>query len=711
MSLLQFYPVEAAGGIDRLLQTASDLAQQRQEEAKTQNADLSLGARLKFTMWKGFTNQTSSPEHSPVEEEPSDSDRSPDDGNDTETPQNASSSGLTSRLATSVWRGITNQTSMETPPSPLTPLSPAISRSPSPSPSPSPLPSAQNHEDNNIQSSPSLQAPSTIWSYAEKLKDSDTAAALAKASSNWRAKALLGTWNVRRRRAASPPNLSVSSSGSPPQGKPVAVRNGSISGGPGLNFDEARRDSLLGIDHTGPYSPPQRPAYFRPPRDSIIVLPDNDPIVASLSSPVISPQYDGGFLNKTKNIQASLASLTRSQTPQPVSKSGPRPLLLSSSSLITASQGNAPRSRSATSTPTPERGQWTDVMRAKGHNLHRGSQSSISSLSPSDALSRPLKSRGSDWDSDTGSSRVIPLNRRSVSPMAPSFRLPPIHRRPTSAGSSSSDRGLLSPPMSSRYSTGDGKTQNLDAADSQGWGRIEIPDSPPIASPPPPRTPITIPSHDGSVRVTDSEQQRGSMVLSDPDGSPLEPPLQSRKLARKKTPPPTQYETEDTSDSSVVQAPPRSPRVRSKHQPSRPAHLRIQDNSRSRAVMEQKMPNPNSLGVEWPVEDVVITPRAASFDVDGLSSALPISSRSPRRSRKVSTEGPERARKLSTDVHEVRGRKISTDSRTRKVSTENKEVTRRSRDSAAEEGDDEGYDDLLSAYESEEGSKMSAVFR
>ena len=55
-------------------------------------------------------------------------------------------------------------------------------------------------------------------------------------------------------------------------------------------------------------------------------------------------------------------------------------------------------------------------------------------------------------------------------------------------------------------------------------------------------------------------------------------------------------------------------------------------------------------------------------------------------------------------------KKILTDLplRTRKVSGEGREGARSSRDSAAIEGDDEGYDDLLSAYESEESSNVSA---
>ena len=84
-----------------------------------------------------------------------------------------------------------------------------------------------------------------------------------------------------------------------------------------------------------------------------------------------------------------------------------------------------------------------------------------------------------------------------------------------------------------------------------------------------------------------------------------------------------------------------------------------------------------------------------------MSSPSPTSSRSPIWSRKNSgDDAAQLSRKLSTEGNEPRPRKISSGSRTRKTS-----ATRKHRESAAEEGDDEGYDDLLSAYESEEGSK------
>jgi hypothetical protein len=59
-------------------------------------------------------------------------------------------------------------------------------------------------------------------------------------------------------------------------------------------------------------------------------------------------------------------------------------------------------------------------------------------------------------------------------------------------------------------------------------------------------------------------------------------------------------------------------------------------------------------------------------------------------------------------LKEERPRKVSTSTRHRKISSSNREGFRRSRsDSAADDGDDEGYDDLLSAYESEENTSLA----
>lgn len=664
MSLLQHYPIESAGGIDRLIQTGYDLARRREDEVKALNSNnaASLGARWRATMWKGFTERLTSPDQSSAESEDqqSEDDHPLDKGDDTDTPKSALSSGFTSRLATSVWRGITNQTSMEPPPSPITPRSPSLS----PLPSPSPL--GNNNEIGSPQGSQLPPGTSGIWGYAEKLKDSDTAATLAKVGSNWRAKALMGTWSVRGSPNSPPDTL-------PEQGRRSASRSESVSESYGSRQAEERRGSLPAIDRSGVYSPPVRPAFFRPPRDSIIITEGF--LTTSPASPEMSPQSDSGFIARTRNLQASLASLTKSAplTRMPTrqsSKSGPRPLLLSPTSPITSGPSNR-ISRSAGGTPMPgnKRGsgqdEWRDFMVSKVHHLHQDSLSSTSSLTPSDAFTRSWKTSQSGWDSDP--SRRVPLNRRSVSPMAPNSRVL-SSSRPASGSSAgtSPDRGILSPVFQSN---------------------LHMLDSPPLASRSVPQTPITGSHPNSTVIINDAEPQRGSVVLGDPTIS--EPFPSPRKYTQKKT---ISYSADETSDSSS-----KSPRVRSKRHPPRPPNIRVRDRSRSRSVPEQ---NNASLGVDWPVQtqdQMVSTPKASTFN-----GQVSPSSPSPARRRKVSSDS-ERPRTFS-DGHEGRVRKVSTGSRSRKVSTGTiREPSRKSRDSAAEEGDDEGYDDLLSAYESEEG--------
>ena len=100
--------------------------------------------------------------------------------------------------------------------------------------------------------------------------------------------------------------------------------------------------------------------------------------------------------------------------------------------------------------------------------------------------------------------------------------------------------------------------------------------------------------------------------------------------------------------------------------------------------------------------DNTVTPRASAFydfNEDSTSSASPVfPTLPPIRTRKVSGDG----RKAHADTSEPRPRKISNRShspRPRKVS-DSKSAKRV--ESGAEEGDDEGYDELLSAYESED---------
>ncbi|KAJ7109261.1 regulator of Vps4 activity in the MVB pathway-domain-containing protein [Mycena epipterygia] len=596
MSLLQLYPIEAAGGIDKVLQTASDLSNRRRNEAKINKPDnLTLGARLKTTMWRGFTNQMPSPDASPPdsEDQEDEEEHAEDEGGET---TDEPSSGLTARFASTVWRGITNKTSMEPPPSPLTPISPM----PPPSPIGSPWQSSKE-EDPEIQ--PEAPVTATIWNYAEKLKDSDAAAAFAKVSSNWRAKALLGTWGGRG--PSSPQNTSQ---GNEPPGE-------------GYMRTEGRHASLPTMHRPEIYSPPSRPAFFRPPRDSVIgssPRPSSPP-----ASPPWSPQSEGGFLSRTRNLQESFAALTRSQSPPlPPSKAGPRPLLLSSSTLITAPPRSRPQSISEAGQLAD--GQWQHVPRGKGHNLQRDSQSSASSLSPLDAVGRGWKPNKSELNPDVNiPSRRVALNRRSVSPMAPISRI-----RPTSGSSSgtSPDRGLRSPTVSST-----------------------------------PRGVQNAPEVTNGTTPSDSN----TLGLS----------LQS----------------EDTTDSEV---PSISPRIRSKRYPSsRPTNIRTEDLSKSKSVADQP-PSPQSLNVDWPEQPydaTVTTPKAATFD-----------NASEGGRRRSSTD---QGRKMSGDGNEARIRKVSGGSRSRKISSGTiKAAGKKNRDSAAEEGDDEGgYDELLSAYESEDG--------
>ncbi|KAJ6455699.1 regulator of Vps4 activity in the MVB pathway-domain-containing protein [Mycena sanguinolenta] len=602
MSLLQLYPVEAAGGIDRLLQTASDLAIRRQDEAKAiKPTNLTLGARLTTSMWRGFTNQMPSPEVSPPESEQEEEEQP----SEAESAQKGDG-GLTARLTSTIWRGITNKSSMEPPPTPLTPISPMMPPSPIRSPWPSAKEEPERDSDTDREGAP---VTATIWNYAEKLKDSDAAAAISKVSSNWRARAILGSWG--RGSSSNPPTA------------PPSPRMDLSPEDAYVRRDDGRHQSLPTMHQPQQmYSPPTRPAFFRPVRDSIMGPPSPRPS-SPPNSPPWSPQSEGGFLSRTRNLQDSFAALTGAARPAPppaASKSGPRPLLLGSTQ-ITAPSHSRPGSIS-------EAGQWQHVPRGKGHNLHRESQSSASSLSPMDAVgARGWRSHTPELNPDMIPGRKVALNRRSVSPMAPISRI-----RPTSGSSASTspDRGVASPSRLSGVSTPEEISTN-------GTDNVL-----------------------GLSLDTDSE-------VATPPKSP--------------------------------EAPPRSPRIRSKRYTSRPANIRTNTNDLAvpDAVAEQQ-PNPRSLSVDWPEQGqdaAATTPKATTFE--------DASQPSSGRMRKSSTE---LARRMSGDSQESRVRKVSGGSRQRKSSSSTiRAAEHGDRDSAAEEGDDEGgFEDLLSSYESEDSS-------
>jgi len=134
--------------------------------------------------------------------------------------------------------------------------------------------------------------------------------------------------------------------------------------------------------------------------------------------------------------------------------------------------------------------------------------------------------------------------------------------------------------------------------------------------------------------------------------------------------------------------------VRSKRHLPKPLSLRTREtNHRPTSVAEHKNVSPNSLAPpEWPEEqEIAMTPHAPEFG--STPSVFPnFSSHSPRPRRKTSGETVGRSRKIS-------GESVV------RLSRSSFHEVRETRDSAAEEGDDEGYDDILSAYESEEGSR------
>ena len=670
MSLLQMYPLETAGGIDSVLQTAVELRRRREEESKAAKTSGALGSRLRNTIWQGFTNQRTSPLPSPDMSDSSEEEsKSRNEGDKTETPQvdaAPSTPGLT-RLANVVWLGITNQSAMDVPPSPI---SPTASSSASPLPPSSPVSPALLSPASPLPPV-SPQSPvsesSSLWSYAEKIRDSDTAASLAKASTNWRVKAMQA-WNNRRSAPPSPSQLPSKDSRetelestSPTQ--EAIRREGPIS-------DTFRSEA---------YSPPARPAYFRPPRDSMLPQPRRS-LLSSPTSPESGDDTASAKLNNIRDSIASLTGLVTTSPSKPSPKSGPRPLLLNSTSLLTRASPSPP-------------------IRSPPNRLRADSSSSAGF--PAYTTAKPTRNHGSqsEWESDATESRIVPLNRRSVSPMAPQSR-PGGHGR---LQSSSSEKGVTRQDLflnGGAYSP----SGHSDGSASRGWGRIDALDSPStLPSSPPLETPLSATLN--SSAVSRAVYQRGLVITPELGIRVSEAPSQARKLVRKKTPPPL---PDYTSDSSAAHEPPsRSPRLRSRRSPHHLARLHVQN-----PMPFEVNASPNRLALPELSDDhdTAITPRAMAFhESGGEGSAFSASPKSPApgpyRTRKLSSDG----RRANGDTSEPRVRKLSLSShspRTRKVSESR---SAKQTESAAEEGDDEGYDELLNAYESEDSSMQHHV--
>jgi len=254
-----------------------------------------------------------------------------------------------------------------------------------------------------------------------------------------------------------------------------------------------------------------------------------------------------------------------------------------------------------------------------------------------------------------------------------------------------SSRELNSPSARSEGSAG------------RGWSRVDVPDSPltlpaspPLHTPPPPITTSIPPA------VSGAYSQSGSVVISESSIRGLEAPNQARKVVRKKTPPSSRVEY--TSD-SAPDALPRSPRLRSKRSPQQ-LHIQKAESPEGSTSL-----NTLALPVFPDDHDTIVTPRASNFhELNGEKSAFSASPTSPApspfRTRKLSSE----SRKANGDTFEPRTRQNSSNThspRARKVS-ESRIV--KHTESGAEEGDDEGYDELLSAYESEDSVVHRVVF-
>ena len=653
MVFLQNYSVNVVGGMEAVLQTAGDLTTKREAEARAaQAAGAGVGAKIRGAVW-GFSGQPGSAVTMPALNSTNEPARRQEVSAGV-TDFTAGPSAFTSRLANTVWRGITNQSAMDEPTSPTTPfpISPHSPYPPSPqllgqisSPGPlSPLVLGSR------EGTPEPAAIGTnLWNYAEKLRDSDTAARLSKASTNLRVMAL-DAWH-RRGSPGDTHDQPDQGKGGSPTDPFNSRRYSAVSEGSYFS----RKPSFSDADPTN--TPPPRPSHFRPQRDSIFL--DTSKALSTHSSPTLSA--------------VSEHSVSSTGSGRSIS-GGPKPLLLSTPNVMS---------------PTNEgRKGW-------GH-VAGDSVSSISSLSSTD-YNLKRRTDSVSWDSDTSKSRVVPIRRGTgnVSPAAIAAKL--NYPRPDSISSERSDRfGKLceepEPIVEARIQPSIPEEEHINPPS-------------PVQSPPPeaPSSPIMpVPEAEP---VRDVEPQRGPPALdvTSADNAPI------RSFLRRKT----RYTLNQlpegaTPDSSIGGARIKhSARVKPRRQP-----LQIQT-----ATGESEPKTGASSSTlqlpEWPhgVEEAP-TPRASHFEVAFPTSA-PRSPRSPRRPRKLSGDGESKPRKASGENREgTRSRKTSgenrEDTRSRKASNErvrkvSGDPTKRNRESSAMEGDDEGYGDLLSAYESEEG--------
>ncbi|KZT44038.1 hypothetical protein SISSUDRAFT_1039304 [Sistotremastrum suecicum HHB10207 ss-3] len=584
LQLLYHYPIVSLGGSERILETALELPSYQPPPSNTSSLGAGTLKGITNNLWKGLSVTPASPSSSEDEEDDT------EEGHETETPKRSALTNFSMRLRDTVVRGISNQSAMETPPSPSSPLPPTGFTSPVS------VSGAVPADEQVVQkSNPEPQGTSSLWSYAEGLSNSDTAAKLSKLSTNWRVKAL-SAWKPRENKVSEPnpksdtPNPRMDERG-PPQVSPKMSETTK-----GQFMDVKRPDSL-----------PPKPL-FRNPRESFSPHSRHQAYFSVPHSPPSSssPLHDDAWSESQRNrgIAAALASLTGATNDKP--KSGPKPLLLSASNLMTP---NSPPliTRSATSTPTPHQGQWSDVYRQSTVTPRRSrdSQSSVSSVSSPRPGSRP----GSGWDSED-SSRNFPSSRHHTrSPMAPSIR---YRNQVTDLRNprDSSDSDHASEISRAR----------VNGSRNRGWSHVTIPDSPQ------PSPPLKTPSNSltQNVDVRPPEEHRGSLVLSiDPDSRPDTTPQLTRGVLKNSSEVMSPQSIVDASTlhtpTSATATEPKSPRVRTKrYNTHKPTHLHIVGSEDNSLVVPQTDSN-------------ATTPRA--FDFIGRRNSRSKSPRSPRPSK------------------------------------------------------------------------------
>ncbi|KAG8790517.1 hypothetical protein FRC16_000837, partial [Serendipita sp. 398] len=234
LRLLQEFDVDAFGGTERLLDTAwsvwkrwlreggsldagveggSLVVSENQTESRSSGGVAASFGKLREMAWKGLTNDINdksnspSPEPTPIEPLPHKPLPPPAVTITSPTTSEGQATGffsslIHSKVAENAWKGLTNQLDSPDPSPDISPVSSPM-RTEYQRPDalhrvePVPEPSPQRERGDSITSGGStggVAATSWVLGYAEKLRDSDTAASLSKTGTQLRAKAA-GMWS------------------------------------------------------------------------------------------------------------------------------------------------------------------------------------------------------------------------------------------------------------------------------------------------------------------------------------------------------------------------------------------------------------------------------------------------------------------------------------------------------------------------------------